>query len=446
MADPGYRACRSLAWLLPLILAQLPTAEAQVALPGVRLPALPGGLNGLPLEADRTLSGLSDNLDPRRLEDLRRLRIRDLIRNHRNEIESDPNGAPILRGELTAFSPSEAVLDGARRAGFVVLRERELDGLDARLVILKAPDRTSTRRALQQLRELDPGGTYDFNHLYLDSGAAFVSGQAQAGAGSPDARADATTKVGLVDGGVDTTHTVFRGIVIHQHGCSDSPVPAAHGTAVASLMIGRSPRFHGAAPGSELYAADVYCGLPTGGAVDAVADALAWLVREHVPVINVSLVGPPNAMLESVVRMVIARGHVIVAAVGNDGPAARPLYPASYPDVVGVTAVDAHQRVLLEAGRGKQVKFSAPGADMSAASPAQSYSKVRGTSFASPIVAGLLAEALHEPDKAAAERAIAALAAHAIDLGAPGPDPVYGFGLVGGDMRPELALVGSRSN
>jgi subtilisin family serine protease len=206
-------------------------------------------------------------------------------------------------------------------------------------------------------------------------------------------------------------------------------------------MIGRSPQFHGAAPGSELYAADVYCGLPTGGAVDAVSDALGWMVHEHVPVINVSLVGPPNAMLENVVRLVIARGHLVVAAVGNDGPAAPPLYPASYPDVVGVTAVDARQRVLLEACRGKQVKFSAPGADMSAANPAQSYAAVRGTSFASPIVAGLLAESLQAPDKAAAARAVSDLAAHAIDLGAPGPDPVYGFGLVGGDLRPELALA-----
>src|SRR6185437_2871326 len=108
-------------------------------------------------------------------------------------------------------------------------------------------------------------------------------------------------KVGLIDGGVDTSHAVFRDIVIHQHGCAGTPVPAAHGTAVASLMIGQSPRFHGAAPGSELYAADVYCGLATGGAVDAVVDALAWLVRERVPVINVSLVGPPNSMLENVV-------------------------------------------------------------------------------------------------------------------------------------------------
>ena len=457
-----------LALLLPLILAQSPLAEAQVALPNVRLPNLPGGLpsTGLPLNGDRTLSGLTNDLDPRRLEDLRRLHILDLIRKNPKEIEADPNGAPILRGEVVAFSPSDAALEKAGAAGFVVLRERVLDGLDARLVVLKVPGGTATRRALKQLKGLDPEGAYDFNHLYTDSGEVLggagvgerdvggglrvalggnASGAAAQG-GADVAVAGTGTRVGLIDGGVDVSHDVFREIVIHQHGCSGAPVPVAHGTAVASLMIGRSPRFHGAAPGSELYAADVYCGLPTGGAVDAVADALAWLVRERVPVINVSLVGPPNVMLENVVRIVIAHGHVVVAAVGNDGPAAPPLYPASYPDVVGVTAVDAHQRALLEACRGRQVKFSAPGADMSAANPSQSYAVVRGTSFASPIVAGLLAEAVRAPDKAAAQRAVADLATHAIDLGAPGPDPVYGFGLVGGDLHPELALVGSRSN
>ena len=453
-------------WLLPLILAQPLVAEAQVALPGIRLPG--STLQSLPLETQRTLSGLSNDLDPRRLEDVRLLHIRDLIRTHRREVEADPNGAPILRGEVVAFSPTDSALERARAAGFNVARERALDGLDARLVVLQAPRGMSTRRALERLRGLDPDGAYDFNHLYTDSG---VVGEAGPGvlraAGEPPvtdapgasaagdradaaAHADAVThsdaivRVGLVDGGVDTTHAVFRDIVIHQHGCSGTPVPAAHGTAVASLMIGRSPQFHGAAPGSELYSADVYCGLATGGAVDAVAEALAWLVRERVPVINVSLVGPPNVMLENVVRMVIARGHVIVAAVGNDGPAAPPLYPASYPDVVGVTAVDVHQRALLEACRGKQVKFSAPGADMSAANPAQSYAVVRGTSFASPIVAGLLAEALSQPDRVAAQRVVSELAAHAIDLGAPGPDPIYGFGLVGGDLRPELALASSR--
>ena len=438
--------------LVPLSLALLSMvppsiAQAQVQLPSVRLPSLQGGgglLGTGLLNGDRTLSNLTGDLDPKRLEDLRRLRILDLIRSHPKEIEADPNGAPILRGEVVVFAPSEELLGKARAAGFAVLRERTLEGLDARLVILKVPDHTTTRRALERLKALDSQGVYDFNHVYLDSGevgGTAVGGRVTQGTSEVAERstAGAVAKVGLVDGGVDVTHPVFHDIVIHQHGCSGKQVPGAHGTAVASLMIGRSASFHGAAPGSELYAADVYCGLPTGGAVDAVADALAWLVREHVAVINVSLVGPPNAMLENVVRMVVAHGHIVVAAVGNDGAAAPPLYPASYPDVVGVTGVDSHQRALLEACRGRQVKFAAPGADIFAANPSQSYVKVRGTSFAAPIVAGLLAEALHEPDPAAAQRAVSDLAAHAKDLGPPGPDSVYGFGLVGGDPWPELA-------
>src|SRR5256885_2929783 len=221
--------------------------------------------------------------------------------------------------------------------------------------------------------------------------------------------------------------------------------PAEHGTAVASLMVGRASAFHGAAPGSALYVVDVFCGLPAGGAVDWVAEAFAWRVREQVPVINVSLGGPPNRTLAGIGQTVLARGRLVVAAVGNDGPAAPPLYPAAWPGVVGVTAVDARQRVLVEALRGAQVKFAAPGADMAAAGPRQGYALVRGTSFASPIVAGLLALELPTPDESAARQAVAALAARAVDLRTPGLDPVYGHGLVGADLRrqPALARVGT---
>ncbi len=63
--------------------------------------------------------------------------------------------------------------------------------------------------------------------------------------------------------------------------------------------------------------------------------------------INISLVGPANGLLEQLVRIITARGHIVVAAVGNDGPGAPPLFPAAYPAVVAVTGVDAKQRVLL---------------------------------------------------------------------------------------------------
>ena len=74
----------------------------------------------------------------------------------------------------------------------------------------------------------------------------------------------------------------------------------------------------------------MYCGQPLGGAVEAVSAALGWMVSERVAVINMSLVGPRNEFMERVVKALVGRGHLIVAAVGNDGPAAPPLFPASY--------------------------------------------------------------------------------------------------------------------
>jgi subtilisin family serine protease len=145
----------------------------------------------------------------------------------------------------------------------------------------------------------------------------------------------------------------------------------------------------------------------------------------------VSLVGPKNILLERIVAALIARGHVIVAAVGNDGPSAPPLYPAAYADVVGVTAVDARRRVLIEAERGPQVMFAALGTDFKAADIDHGYAAVRGTSFAAPTVAALLAAPLSTPDRIAAQAAIEALAKQAVNPGHHGRDLTYGFGLVG---------------
>ena len=88
--------------------------------------------------------------------------------------------------------------------------------------------------------------------------------------------------------------------------------------------------------------------------------------------------------------------------------------------------------------------FAAPGADMAAAMLSPSFAAVRGTSFAAPIVAGLLAAQLREPDPAAAEKAIAQLAARRWTSGSRGVDKIYGNGLVGGRCAsaPALALLG----
>ena len=150
-----------------------------------------------------------------------------------------------------------------------------------------------------------------------------------------------------------------------------TPQPTGHGTAVGSLLVGDQGPFRGAARGAQLFVGDVYGGNPAAGSVTSILRALSWAASKNPAVINISLVGPNNARSPRAIAALRARGIQIVAAVGNDGPAAPPQYPASYPGVVSVTGVDAQGRALPEAGRAAHLDFAAPGADMIAALPGQ---------------------------------------------------------------------------
>lgn len=405
-------------------------AGAQVLRP---LGGVVGGLPGVGPTVGQTLdrtAGLADRAldDPQTLLETRADRLRDLVRNHNQLLETDATGNPVVRGEVLAISPQPAVLAAEQAAGFAVLRQTTLGELDLQVVVLAPPAGVSAREALRRLRRLDAQGQYDLNHLYFGSGA--TAGELSA----PPATADAATsaRVGLIDTGVDARLAVFAGVTIEQRGFSGgAPAGGAHGDATASLIAGRLGRFRGAAPGARLYVADIYGTTPTGGSAEALARALAWMAQVRAPVINVSLVGPPNSLVAAAVRAVSGRGARIIAAVGNDGPAAPPAYPASYPDVIAVTAVDARDRVLPEAGRAVHIDYAAPGAEMSAAAPGGGLAAVRGTSFAAPIVAGRLARLLHDPDPSSAASALAALDQQA----RPARGGGAGHGVIGDDVR-----------
>lgn len=421
---------------LVLMLA-LPLAGRAQLLP--RLPAVP-----LPLPQPAPLLRDVTDTAGQALRSSVRLRADALLRRYPQQVERDPQGAPIVRSVVLALSPDAAALQRAQAAGYQIQSDTELAPLGERAVTLLAPRGVSTRRALQQLRQLDPAGSYDFDHLFVESGdggAAPSGGMVQPAVGI----SGGGVRLGLIDGGIDVAHPVFAARPPEQHGCGGKPVVDAHGTAVASLLVGTAPpTFRGADPGAPLVAVDVYCGSDgPGGRVRDIIAALAELAGSGVAVINISMVGPHNAVLEAVVRRVLARSIVLVAAAGNDGPRAPPLYPAAYPGVVAVTAVDAHDKVLLEACSGDHVLFAAPGADMVAAAPGGGYMPVRGTSYAAPLVAGLIARALSAPDAPAPQLVLQKLEAAATDRGGKGRDPRYGYGVVAEDLRtPPASLAG----
>lgn len=419
-------------------------ANAQLRLPDVTgsLPARLPGLDGDPIRRDSLLSRPARLLDNTRVADLTGVRlaqVQNLLTRHRTVIEADPRGYPTIRRELLATSPSPAALELARTLGLRVLREQRLEGLDETVIAFAVPEGVDTARLLTSLSEVDPAGTYDFNHVYQGGGTAPAAAAGARSTGPKLSGPAAGAAVGLVDGGVDSDHPALAAVRVERWGCNGTPYPSAHGNAVAALIAGSAQQFSGVLPRARLYAADIYCASPSGGAAETIAGALNWMAVHKVPVINLSIVGPPNRTLERAVAALLRRGHLLVAAVGNDGPAAPPLYPASYPGVIGVSAVDKRGRVLPEAARGPQVRFAAPGNDMVSAALGQPpYRRVRGTSFAAPIVAALLADRLPAPEPAAAAAALATLVQQA---GSVTPNTETGHGIVGTSYRIDPASL-----
>jgi hypothetical protein len=409
---------RPSALLVPLLAIALAAAGATPAraqvlgpvqgLPNMQIPGV-GLPNVVPAAPLRSV----DDLLRGSLALTRKLQIDALRRSEPRRVDVDPHGAPILRGEFLAMGLSDAQRDAVRALGFSVDRATPADatlGLD--FVVLHDTRSRRTAKAMRVLQQAAPDATFTYQHLYLPAGDGDVANATSSA--TPPSSAP-TRRVGLIDGGVDPADPAFARARIEQHGCKTATV-SRHGTAVAARLVDGDP--------DTLYAADLWCGDAVGGATSNLVDALAWMARERVAVINISLVGPDNPVLARAVQAMIARGHVLVSAVGNDGPAAPPLFPAAYPDVIGVSGVDARDRVLPESGSGDQVDFCASGVVGSG------RNALRGTSFAAPIVARKAVQLLDAPRVGAAAQVQQQLAGEARDLGRPGRDPRYGDGLL----------------
>ena len=241
--------------------------------------------------------------------------------------------------------------------------------------------------------------------------------------------------IGIIDSAVAVAHAAFDGAEIVQQDFVpfDAPRPLAHGTAVASILVGKGGVLGESPLRARLNAATVFFADEAGNpaaTTESLVAALAWHAAEGVDVVNMSLAGPPNRVLETAITAASERGMLIVAAVGNNGPAGEPLYPAAYAPVVGVTAVDSARRIYRYANRGRHVSFAAPGVRIRVADSVGGYATESGTSMAAPYAAAIIAQAVAKVAAPASSGVLAALKATAIDLGAKDFDDVFGYGLI----------------
>ena len=322
--------------------------------------------------------------------------------------------------------------------GFNIRERRDLAALDRVLLRVDAPEDRDIVQAALDLALDAPGTLVDFNHVYDDAdGAPDQSADAPVIDGVPVSAVEPrpALRVGMVDSAVAAAHEALRQADIVQQDFVpfEGARPTAHGTAVASILVAESRASGKRLDELRVHAASVFFADANGNAAATTASlvaALEWLTAADVGVINMSLTGPPNRVLEATLSIVAAHGAIVVAAVGNNGPLGEPLYPAAYDSVVGVTAVDSHQRIYRYASRGQQVGFSAPGVRIRVARSDGGYGAESGTSMAAPHAAAVIAWSRAARGPEPAETVLATLEAAAIDLGDENFDPVFGFGLI----------------
>ena len=354
--------------------------------------------------------------------------------------------------EIVAADVDAAALSELTRRGYVPREVAFNPSLDLRAVRLIAPRGRSLSAARAEVAEVTGNEVVDRNHVYRPQ-ATRCDGEAcapwqlvgWAEPASAGRSCGAGVAVGLVDTRINAGHEVFRGrdLEVVSTGTRGRASSAGHGTAVAALLVGApDSRVPGLVPAARLVTTDPFTSGVGGDATDAfeIAVAIDRLVARGVRVVNLSLAGPPNRLVEQAVRRASRAGVVLVAAAGNGGPGAPPAYPAAYEQVLAVTAVDATLQPYRRAQRGNYVDLAAPGVEVPSAASVRGVRPQTGTSFAAPFVTAASAQ-LIASGRAEARSVHERLRASARDLGEPGFDPLFGHGLLQAtdDCAPRIA-------
>lgn len=384
---------------------------------------------------------------------------------------------PVRPPEVLASNLTAKSIERALALGFQVNGTSRVSRVDLNLTRLIAPDGMSADQARDLLKQDMPNGLFGVNQTYriyrTATGALPASQSEIVRAALPMATPCGTdrcfgasiihwqtslqscsrgVKIGVIDTGYDATHPTFTTKVIESRRSAASDrakAPDWHGTGVLALLAGDgNSGTPGLIPDAKFYVADIFYagadGLPSSDTA-SLLNALDWLDKRNVNVINMSLSGPSDDLLKAAIEGLSSKKVIFVAAAGNDGPNAPPSYPAAYSSVVAVTAVSRDMKGYRYASRGDHIDVAAPGVDIWTALPGGRGTYHSGTSFAVPYVTAVLATAYR--GLAVKNKNEFLKRASVLDLGEPGRDPIYGRGLLLAppSCAPETSIVATAS-
>jgi thermitase len=249
--------------------------------------------------------------------------------------------------------------------------------------------------------------------------------------------------VGIVDTGIDAGHEDLAGKVaacgaaadgrVTDGECADSEGHGTHVAGTIGALANNGVGVAGVAFASPLIVCRALGGPDGSGTVADVAACIRWVHDRGAKVISMSLGGPSSRTLAEAAKSAYSRGgrsgSLLVAAAGNDGDGTVE-YPAGLDQVVSVAAIDARDGVAPFSNENSDVELAAPGVDILSTKLGGGYIRYSGTSMATPHVAGAAALLWGRTPGTTASSVRRQLDAAVDDLGAPGRDPAYGYGVV----------------
>ncbi|HXE71401.1 MAG TPA: S8 family peptidase [Candidatus Nitrosotenuis sp.] len=252
-------------------------------------------------------------------------------------------------------------------------------------------------------------------------------------------------KVAVLDSGIDSQHEDLQGAVEAQVNFTTWPDADTygHGTHCAGVIGARANQVGivGVAPECRLYGAKV---VGDDGRVkyEWLVRGIDWAAEQGVDIISISVTGEAyDAALEAACQRAYARGIFLCAAAGNRGflyGVDTSGYPARFPCVLGVGAINPERRRAEFSSTGEGVDIVAPGTGVLSCLPGNRYGFADGTSTATPFAAGVMALVVGKLKAYGARYSgrmlMELVAQNAEDIGIEGLDPFTGRGI----LKPEL--------
>ncbi|MEL6244998.1 MAG: S8 family serine peptidase [Pseudomonadota bacterium] len=333
--------------------------------------------------------------------------------------------------EIVLVTPSPAAARSLIRKavplGYRVSAEDTLGGLDLIMLTLRIPPGQDGGSAIRELERLEPSVTAGVNHAYAPQ-ATQTDRRTYAPQlmGWDPGGCEALTAIGVLDTAISSElpASVHRADFSRNRSLHE---PAGHGTAIVELL-----HMPGLLENVDVFHADIVSPSGTLGevaSVDSMLRGLNWLIVSDVHLINISLSGPYNKILDRAFQSAERNGVIVVAASGNDGPDRSVRYPAGFSSTLAVTAIDADADIYDNAVRGEEIDFSAPGVDVYV-DLASDGRFLTGTSIAAPFVTMRIAGDAETASLGSVDEVRAILSKSSSDLGAAGHDTTFGHGLI----------------